>query len=98
MSAKRNVVSITIQGAEYTLRTESSPEHARAVGAYVEQVINETMDSGARIESHKAAILAALRIAGELFEAREQAELMADDMRALSDEIRPWLPPAKRNS
>jgi len=61
-------------------------------------VINETMDSGARIESHKAAVLAALRIAGELFEAREQAGSIADEMRALSDEIRPWLPPAKRNS
>ncbi|MGK2963332.1 MAG: cell division protein ZapA [Gemmatimonadaceae bacterium] len=97
MSAKKNVVNLTIQGAEYTLRTESSPEHAHAVGAYVEQVINETMDSGARIESHKAAILAALRIAGELFEAREQAGSMAAEMRALSDEIRPWLPPAKRN-
>ncbi len=98
MTTRKNVVHLTIQGAEYTLRTESSPEHARAVGAYVEQVINETMDSGARIESHKAAILAALRIAGELFEARAQAESIATDMRSLSEEIRPWLPPAKRNS
>ena len=76
---KKNVVNVTIQGAEYTLRT------------------GETMESGARIESHKAAILAALRIAGELFEARAQADDLAAEMGALSDEIRPWLPPAKRN-
>lgn len=97
MTVRKNVVNLTIQGAEYTLRTESSPEHVHAVAAYVDQVITETMESGARIESHKAAILAALRIAGELFEARDQSDEMASRMAALSDEIRPWLPPAKRN-
>ena len=95
---KKNVVTVTIQGAEYTLRTETSPEHTRAVTQYVDEVISETMESGARIESHKAAILAALRIAGELFEERAQTESLAEDMQALSDEIKPWLPPAKRNS
>jgi len=95
---KKNVVNVTIQGAEYTLRTETPPEHARAIAEYVDQVISETMESGARIESHKAAILAALRIAGELFEERDKADTLAADMTALSDEIRPWLPPAKRNS
>lgn len=94
---KKNVVNVTIQGAEYTLRTETSPDDARAIAEYVDQVITETMESGARIESHKAAILAALRIAGELFEARAQADDLAAEMGALSDEIRPWLPPAKRN-
>ena len=96
--SKMNVVSVTIQGAEYTLRTETSAEHAQAVAAYVDQVIDETLSSGARIESQKAAILAALRIAGELFEARDQADSVAAGIRDLSDEIRPWLPPAKRSS
>ena len=95
---RKNVVSVTIQGAEYTLRTETSPDEARAIADYVDQVITETMESGARIESHKAAILAALRIAGELFECRAQSDALASDMAALSDEIRPWLPPAKRKS
>lgn len=98
MSARKHVVTVTIQGAEYALRTETSPEHTRAVAAYVDDAISELLESGARIESHKAAILAALRIAGELFEARADAEDVAAEMRALSDEIRPWLPPAKRSS
>jgi cell division protein ZapA len=98
MSARKHVVTVVIQGAEYSLRTETSPEHTRAVAAYVDAAITETLESGARIESQKAAILAALRIAGELFEAREATDSMADEMRGLSDEIRPWLPPAKRNS
>jgi cell division protein ZapA len=94
---KKNVVNVTIQGVEYTLRTETSPEHTMALAGYVDQVIGETMESGARIESHKAAILAALRIAGELFEERDKASELAAGMAALSDEIKPWLPPAKRN-
>jgi hypothetical protein len=49
------------------------------------------------VESHKAAILAALRIAGELFEAKDEAARVAASMSELSDEIRPWLPPAKRH-
>ncbi len=95
---KKNVVTVTIQGAEYTLRTETSPEHTRAVAEYVDNVISETMESGARIESHKAAILAALRIAGELFEERSQSDALATEMASQSDAIRPWLPPANRNS
>jgi cell division protein ZapA (FtsZ GTPase activity inhibitor) len=62
----------------------------------VDEAISE-MQGGAMVESHKAAILAALRIAGELFEARDEAARLAAQMRELSDEIRPWLPPAKRH-
>jgi cell division protein ZapA (FtsZ GTPase activity inhibitor) len=93
---KKNVVNVTIQGAEYTLRTETDPNHVRDVAEYVDQVINDVMESGA--QSHKAVVLAALRIAGELFEARGQSSDLASEMSRLSDEIRPWLPPAKRNS
>jgi len=55
------------------------------------------MQGSSMVESHKAAILAALRIAGELFEAKDEAARVAASMSELSDEIRPWLPPAKRH-
>jgi cell division protein ZapA len=97
MTTRKNVVKVTILGGEYTLRTETSPEHARAVAAYVDEAISDTMQGGPMVESHKAAILAALRIAGELFEARDEAARLGAQMRELSDEIRPWLPPAKRH-
>ena len=94
--SRKNVVNVTIQGAEYTLRTETPPDHVRDVAAYVDLVINEIIESGA--QSHKAVVLAALRIAGELFEARGHSAELVSEMTRLSDEIRPWLPPAKRNS
>lgn len=98
MTTRKNVVNVTIQGAEYTLRTETSPEQAVAIAAYVDRVITDMMASGSRIESHKAAILAALQITGELFDARTESDALAAEMADLKDEIRPWLPPAKRKS
>lgn len=95
---KKNVVNVTIQGVEYSLRTDTPPDQVRTIADYVDEVIGETMASGARIESHKAAILAAFRIAGELFESRASADSLAQEMTALSEEIKPWLPPAKRSS
>jgi len=96
MTSRKNVVKVNIVGGEYTLRTETSPEHTQAVAAYVDEAITEIMGSESRVETHKAAILAALRIAGELFEARSDARNLAAGIGGLNDEIRPWLPPAKR--
>ncbi|MEO5580401.1 MAG: cell division protein ZapA [Gemmatimonadaceae bacterium] len=96
MTTRKNVVKVTIVGGEYTLRTETSPEHTQAVAAYVDRAISDTMHSEARVEIHKAAILAALRIAGELFEAREEASRLSGRIAGLGEEIKPWLPPAKR--
>ena len=96
MTSRKNVVKVTILGGEYTLRTETTPEHARAVAAYVDEMIAETMQAGQIVEAHRAAILAAIRIAGELFEERDQIARLSSSIEELSDEIRPWLPPAKR--
>jgi cell division protein ZapA len=59
-------------------------------------VIKQTMRAGNIVETQKAAILAALSITDELFDAREAGEDLARSMKRLSGEVRPWLPPAKR--
>jgi cell division protein ZapA len=48
------------------------------------------------VESHKAAILAALSITDELFRERAASDEVAASMSNLSSEMRRWLPPAKR--
>jgi len=55
------------------------------------------MNSGAAIESSRAAILAALQITDELFRARTVQRELNESMDALSSEVRHWLPPAKRS-
>ena len=99
MSAKKqatNVVKVSILGDEYTIRSDATPEHTRADAEHVDKVIRQIMSGSQMVESHKAAILAALSITGELFEAREGGSALAGSMQRLSNEIRPWLPPSKR--
>ena len=96
MTGRKSVVKVQIVGEEYSIRTEASPEHTLAVAEYVDRAIRAVMGSGGVIESHKAAILAALQIAAELFKERESTAEITDSMRDLSDDVRRWLPPAKR--
>jgi cell division protein ZapA len=93
---KKSSVRVTIVGEEYTIRSDESPEHTRAVAKYVDEVIRSLMNSGAVVESHKAAILAALQITDELFKARQSRTALASAMHGLSADIRRMLPPSKR--
>ena len=95
MSAKHST-RVTIFGEEYTLKSDTPPEHTRAVAAYVDRAIREVMGSAAVVESHKAAIFAALSITDELFRERAGNAEMAEAIGGLSGEIKRWLPPTKR--
>ena len=96
MKAGKTSVRVTILGDEYTLRSATSAEETQAIAKQVDQSIREIMQSGLVVETHKAAILACLRMAGELAQAQTEAKSLSVEMTALSQEIRPWLPPAKR--
>jgi cell division protein ZapA len=96
MKDKKTVVKVRIVGDEYSIRTDASAEHTRAVADHVDRTIRAIMDGGGMTETHKAAILAALQITDELFKEREAAEEVATEIRQLANDIRPLLPPAKR--
>ena len=96
MSEKRSSVKVTIVGQELTIRSEASAEHTRDVAAYVDKTIRSIMNSGAVVESSRAALLAALQITDELFRARGIQRELDESVQALSSEVRRWLPPAKR--
>ena len=96
MSEKRSSVKVTIVGQELTIRSDASPEHTREVAAYVDKAIRGIMNSGAIVESNRAAVLAALQITDELFRARANQRVLDESMQSLSSEVRRWLPPAKR--
>jgi len=95
---KKNLVRVTILDEEYAIRSDASPEHTRAVASYLEDAIRRVLDTGSVVETHRATILAALQITGELFEAREEQDPsnITGHLQALSGEVRRMLPPAKR--
>jgi cell division protein ZapA len=94
--SRKSSVKVTIVGEEYTIRSDEPAEHTRAVAKYVDETIRSVMNAGATVESHKAAILAALQITDELFKTQDGREELADRMRILSGELRRLLPPGKR--
>ncbi len=96
MMDQRTVVKVRIMGDEYTLRTEASPEHTKAVAEHVDRTIRAILSGSTTMETQKAAILAALQITDDLFRERAAVDGVTGDMKQLAADIRPLLPPAKR--
>jgi cell division protein ZapA len=95
---KKTAVKVTICDEEYTVRSDLDPEYTRQVATYVDQAIRRVLQAGPMVESHKAAILAALAITDELFESKKHQQELAQRLRQLSAELSRLLPPQKRQS
>ena len=77
MSAEKTVVTIRIAGDDYNIRAEATPEYTRECARYVDATISEiTRSSRTVMEPHKAAILAALSLADQLFQTRRELEAL----------------------
>jgi cell division protein ZapA (FtsZ GTPase activity inhibitor) len=96
-SAKKHTLRVTILNEEFAVRSDSPPEQARAIAQYLDQAIRAVMAAGV-VETNRAVVLAALQIAGELFEAKSTVAQMNESISTLSDYVRPLLPPSKRIS
>lgn len=84
----RTVTRVEIAGDEYTIRTEASEAYARECARYVDEAIKEIMSRGGLVEAHKAAILAALALADQLFQARDAAESLRSGVAETSARLR----------
>lgn len=98
MTAPKNAVRVTIGGEEFTVRSELPPEYTREVAAYLDAALKRVRDTLPSVETHKAAILAALAITDELFQARRGDREIAKRLSAMADDLARLLPPAKRGS
>ena len=96
MSTPKNAVRVLIGGEEFTVRSELPPEYTREVAAYLDAALKRVRDSLPMVETHKAAVLAALAITDELFQARRGDRDIADRIAVLADDLARLLPPAKR--
>ena len=98
MTDKKTVVKVTIGGDEYSLKSDRPPEYTRAVAEHLDRALKEVLQVGAIVESHKAAILAALTITDELVQSRRSQAELAERIKALTAEVSRLLPPAKRRA
>ena len=85
---RRESVSVRIAGEDHTIRSSAEPEYTTRCAAYVDRRIHDIKKQIGLLESHKIAILAALSITDELFQAQETQEAsgsrIADRMNALA--------------
>lgn len=95
---KKNAVRVMIVDEEYTIRSELDADYTREVAAYVDTAIRRVLQAGPMVESHKAAILAALALTDELFQSRKQRQEMAQRLRQMAADLARLLPPQKRQS
>ena len=98
MTTRKHAVKVTIVDEEYTVRSELEPDYTKQVAAHVDQAIRRVLHAGPMVETHKAAILAALAITDELFETRKQQAELAARLRSMSADLARLLPPQKRQS
>jgi cell division protein ZapA len=98
VNPKKTVVKVSIGGDEYTLRSDRPVEYTRAVAEHVDRALKDVLAAGVMVETHKAAILAALAITDELLQARQSQHDLGERLKALSVELSRLLPPAKRSS
>ena len=96
MSTKLHAVRVMIGGEEYTVRSDLPPEYTREVAAYLDQALKKVLSQGQMVETHKAAILAALDITNELFQAKKGEREVAARLAAVTDDLVKMLPPGKR--
>lgn len=72
MSEERASVTVRIAGEEHTIRANAEPAYTRKCARLVDERIQEIRTKSGLIEGHKAAILAALSIADEYFQAVDE--------------------------
>jgi cell division protein ZapA len=84
---ERTTVTVEIAGELHTIRAQASPEYTRDCAAYVDRRLTEIMREGALVQPHKGAILAALTLADELFQARTELESLRTELTRRADRL-----------
>lgn len=78
-SKDTSAVTVRIGGEDHVIRANVEPEYTRRCAKWVDDRISEIKSQVGLLESHKAAMLAALSITDELFQARNQVEELREE-------------------
>jgi cell division protein ZapA (FtsZ GTPase activity inhibitor) len=76
----RKAVTVRIAGEEHAIRSSAPPEYTRQCARIVDERITEIRRRSGLVEGHRAAILAALSITDEFYQAREELQRLRDEV------------------
>lgn len=80
-------VTVRIAGEEHTIRANAEPDYTRRCAELVDQRMRKIRSQAGLIETHKAAILAALSITDEFFQAQDRLEEHRSEVAARLDDL-----------
>lgn len=76
--AEENRYIVKIMGDEYIIRGTDPPEYVERIVSYVEGVIDGISDNQNKLNKCQIAVLAALKIADELYKLRQEYQYLDD--------------------
>ncbi len=80
MPEKPQNVQVEIFGYTYSMRAGTDPAYVKDLAAYVDAQMREIARAGGAVDSVRIAVLAAMNIADELFQARNTAGVARADI------------------
>jgi len=76
---------VYILGQKYTIKGEKSPEHIQRLAAYVDEKLRKVYEQNPAIPPLRAAILACLYIADELYDTKQDCEQTKEQLKKLEE-------------
>jgi cell division protein ZapA len=80
-------VRVSIAGQELALRTDARPRYLKELAAYVDAKIDQARAGGKVVPTQKLALLAAMSLADELFQLRNERSRLVREVRERSRRI-----------
>ena len=87
MTPSKSAVTVRIAGEEHTIRADVEPEHTTRCAKMVDDRIHEINVQTGLVDGDKAAILAALSIADEYFQGREEIEELRSEIAGRAEKL-----------
>lgn len=79
-SSGRRTITVEIAGERHVLRSDASVEYTHKVAAHVDSTIRTIALGNTSLDTHRAAILAALTITDDLLRTREELEALRQEI------------------
>jgi cell division protein ZapA len=86
-AAKKRSVTVEVAGQKFSLKTDGDEAYIKSLAEFVSDKITEARASGRTFSTHALAILAAMNIADDLFQARTGVAAFKDRVRKKSRRI-----------
>lgn len=91
MENKRQTVTVNIYGEDYPIRGDGDSEYILSVASYLDSKMREVSERNTNKSPTKVAILAALNITDELFQARRATSKEIKNLEEKTKTIIDWL-------